>query len=150
MCLAHPKIDSDTVRIRLVGHGDSSFDIEIRVYALTREWMEFYAIREDVLLRVTEIVDNAGTGFAFPSRTMYMAADDGMDDDRSGEILEEVKTWRASGSLPFPTMDTARRERLSGTLDYPPRGSHGARQRDQADSDHIEPLSSEPEDEPKQ
>ena len=62
MFLAHPKIDHETVRVRFVGHGDSSLDIEIRVLALTREWNEFYAIREDVLLRATDIVNSAGTG----------------------------------------------------------------------------------------
>ena len=50
MFVAHPSIDSETVRIRFVGYGSSSLDIEIRVYALTNNWNEFFAIQEDGLL----------------------------------------------------------------------------------------------------
>ncbi len=50
MFLAHPKIDNATRRIRFLGYGSSSLEIQIRVYALTRDWNEFYAIQEDVML----------------------------------------------------------------------------------------------------
>ena len=53
---AHPKIDSDTVRVRFAGFGQSSLDIGVRIYALTRDFNEFHAIREDVLLRMSDIV----------------------------------------------------------------------------------------------
>ncbi len=150
MFLAHPKIDHETVRVRFVGHGDYSLDIEIRVLALTQEWNEFYAIREDVLLRATDIVNSAGTGFAFPSQTLYMGTDDGLDEEKSAGVMEEVQTWRHSGSLPFPYMASSRRDQLSGTLDYPPDGSPDARQTEQQQSEQTEPLSSEPGDEEQQ
>ena len=66
MLHAHPKIDRDTVRVRFAGYGASSLDIGVRIYALTREWNEFHAIREDVFLRMKDIVEESGTGFAFP------------------------------------------------------------------------------------
>ena len=83
MLLAHPKIDKESMRTRFVGYGASSQDIEIRIYALTRDWNEFYAIQEDVLLRVGEIVEESGTSFAFPSQTLYMGRDQGIDQERS-------------------------------------------------------------------
>lgn len=48
---AHPRIDRDTVRVRFTGHGASSLDVQVRVYVLTRDWNDFYAIQEDVFLR---------------------------------------------------------------------------------------------------
>ncbi len=51
MLHAHPKIHSDTVRVRLAGFGQSPLDLGVRIYALTRDFNEFHAIREDVLLR---------------------------------------------------------------------------------------------------
>lgn len=125
MFIAHPKIDRETVRVRFVGHGASSFDVQIRVYALTREWNEFFAIREDVLLRVNEIVEESGTGFAFPSRTVYMGQDGGLDTERSDAAMEQVVAWRKSGELPFPETEDSKVEQLAGTLDYPPYGSPG-------------------------
>ena len=130
MFTAHPKIDIDSLRIRFVGFGASSQDIEIRVYAKTLNWSEFYAIQEDCLLRVAEIVEESGTSFAFPSQTLYMGRDDGIDQDRSTASMQEVENWRRSWRLPFPFMAPERRERLADTLEYPPRGSPDAFRRD--------------------
>ena len=72
MLLAHPKLLNDTVRVRFVNCGDYSYDLEIFVYADTSNLNEFLAIQQDVLLRVIDIVQSAGTDFAFPSQTAYL------------------------------------------------------------------------------
>lgn len=123
MLHAHPKIDSETVRVRFADFGQSSLDIGVRIYALTRDFNEYYAIREDVLLRMSEIVKKSGSGFAFPSQTLYMGRDDGLDVERGKRAAEEVESWRKAGKLPFPRLPPDRIEELGGTLDYPPRGS---------------------------
>lgn len=145
MLFAHPKIEQNTLRIRFVGYGASSQDIQIRVYALTRDWNEFYAIQEDVFLRVGEIVDESGTSFAFPSRTLYVGRDEGIDDERSAAAMQQVETWRQAGQLPFPRMSSAHRERLAKTLDYPPSGSPDALHPKNLEAETTEPLSKEPE-----
>ncbi len=139
--VAHPKIDNDTIRIRFVGHGESSLNIEIRVYALTRDWNEFFAIQEDSLLRVGEIVEESGTGFAFPSRTLYLGRDAGLDAERSDTAAQRVRLWRSAGTLPFPNMAAAHRERVADTLDFPPRGSPGALEVQPGEREVAEPLS---------
>lgn len=145
MCLAHPRIDNDTLRVRFEGYGASSQDIELRVYALTRDWSEFFAIREDIMLRVGEIVEEAGTSFAFPSRTLYLGRDGGLDTERGDAAIEQVKSWRDAGQLPFPNMTSSRREQLADTLDYPPQGSPDALSPEFLGSESAEPLSSEDE-----
>jgi MscS family membrane protein len=124
MFYAHPKIDSDTVRVRFVGYGSSSLDVEIFVYALTKDWDAFYAIQEDVFLRVKDIVGESGTRFAFPSRTIYTS--DGLDKEQADAATRQVQSWRESGELPFPKMTAAEIGKLADTGDYPPRGSPGA------------------------
>ncbi len=141
---AHPKIDRDTVRVRFVEYGASSFDVEIRVYALTREWNTFYAIREDVLLRVNEIVGESGTSFAFPSTTLYMGRDDDLDTERSHAAVQQVKSWRHSGRLPFPEPAASRIEQLADSLDYPPHGSLDADSSHAPAVEAAESLSAEP------
>ena len=123
MLHAHPKIDPDTIRVRFAEYGPSSLDISVRIYALTREWNEFFAIREDVLLRINDIVRASGTGFAFPSQTLYMTKDDGLDEQLSEAAINEVNSLRANQTLPFPLLSKEKMEALEGTLDYPPRGS---------------------------
>jgi MscS family membrane protein len=143
MCLAHPKIDNDTIRVRFSGYGASSQDINIRIYALTRDWNEYFAIQEDILLRVADIVGEAGTGFAFSSQTLYLGRDDGIDTETGDLVSQKVAEWRAAGELPFPNMTLSQRERLADTLDYPPAGSPDSIHSEAAQLEAAEPLSSE-------
>lgn len=117
MMLAHPRIERDTVRVRFAGYGDSSLDIDVRVYVATRDWNDFYAVREDVLLRIRAIVRESGTGFAFPSRTVYHSQDDGIDEERGKAAERDVARWRETGRLPFPDPADRHREEPAGTFD---------------------------------
>lgn len=64
-------------RVTFAGFGDSSLNVEIFCYVLTNDFSQFAHIREELLLKIMEIVQQAGTGFAFPSRTVYLRRDDG-------------------------------------------------------------------------
>jgi MscS family membrane protein len=132
MLHAHPRIDSDTVRVRFAGYGDNALRLNMRVYALSQEWNDFFAIREDVFLRIYDIVTEAGTGFAFPSQTVYLARDGGIDPARGAAAEATVAGWRRTGNLPFPRLTAEEIARLNDTLDYPPHGS--------SDSGPIEPA----------
>ena len=123
MLFAHPMIDGSTVRARFVGYGAHSLNVQIRAYALTPDWNEFLAIREDVFLRVNKIVAESGTSFAFPSQTLYLGRDGGLDEKLSEAAKEQVAVWRRAGTLPFPNTAAARIDELEGTLDFPPDGS---------------------------
>ena len=147
MLHAHPKIDSDTVRVRFADFGQSSLDISVRIYALTRDFNEYYAIREDVLLRMSEIVKTSGSGFAFPSQTLYMGRDHGLDVERGETAMKEVESWRKAGKLPFPRLAADRVEQLKDTLDYPPLGSVEAGSSESQVWETSEGLSAEPVDE---
>ena len=85
----------------------------------------FLAIQEDILLRMEDIINGAGSGFAFPSQTAYLAHDGGLDDERISEAVAEVEQWRAGGKLPFPEFENQQREQIEDVLDYPPEGSPG-------------------------
>jgi MscS family membrane protein len=45
----------------------------------TADWAEFLGIREEILLRVMDIIEQAGTEMAFPSQTLYFGRDRGND-----------------------------------------------------------------------
>jgi MscS family membrane protein len=102
MLLAHPRILADSARVRLTGLGASSKDIEMFAYAQTGDWAEFLGIQEDIFLRVIDIVEQSGTGFAFPSQTLYFARDTGPDQEQTKAAEAQVRQWRAEGRLPFP------------------------------------------------
>jgi MscS family membrane protein len=80
---AQPLVSSDSVRIRLVGLGESSLDVEVFGYVVTTDWAEFLAAREDILLSMMDVVEGAGTALALPSRTIYFGGDRGVDESKS-------------------------------------------------------------------
>jgi MscS family membrane protein len=137
LLVAHPRIAASPVRARFKSYGDSSLNVEIYAYVTTNDYNEFLAIREDILLRMKDIVEEAGTGFAFPSRTVYQARDNGLDSERTKAAEAAVEAWRAAHDLPFPEFGKARLEKLRDTLAYPPDGSPWAdsRSAEQPDQD---------------
>jgi MscS family membrane protein len=123
LLLGHPMVKPDPARVRFVGYSAYSKDVEIFCYLRCMEKNEFLAIQEDVLLRIEDIIKTAGSGFAFPSQTAYLARDTGLDDQRRGEAETEVEHLRFTGKLPFPEFDEEERDQLEDILDYPPKGS---------------------------
>jgi MscS family membrane protein len=119
----HPRVDSSTARIRFVAFGPSSLDLEIFAYVLETVQEDFLAVQEDLLLRIMDLVESSGSGFAFPSQTVYMAKDGGLDAEKAHRAVEAVERLRGEGELPFPDHRQARISQLDGTLDYPPEGS---------------------------
>ena len=68
----HPRVIEDPARVRFVGFGAYSLDLEIFAYLLCRDQDTFLAIQEDILLRIADIVKACGADFAFPSQTTYL------------------------------------------------------------------------------
>jgi MscS family membrane protein len=120
---AHPMVSKSPARVRFVGFGAFSLDLEVFAYILTSDWNEFLKIREDIFLRMIDIVRDSGTGFAFPSQTLYLGRDGGLDDKGTQKAESRVRAWRKSGELPFPDFDDQTLACIDGTLDYPPHGS---------------------------
>ena len=75
--------------------------MEIFAYVHTGNWIEFLEIQEDVLLGVEDIVGAAGTGFAFPSQTIYISQDQGLPQNLSGAAEAEVEAWISKEGLPL-------------------------------------------------
>jgi MscS family membrane protein len=123
MLLAHPKVHPDPARVRFVAFGSSSLDVEIFAHILTANHDEFLAIREDILLRVMDIVRASGTGFAFPSQTIYAGTDSGADDAKRRAAEGQVEAWRAANALCLPAFPADQVAALHGTIDYPPKGA---------------------------
>jgi MscS family membrane protein len=119
----HPKVSPDPARVRFAGFGACSLDVDIFAYLRCVEQDEFLAIQEDLFLRMADVVQKAGSGFAFPSQTTYLARDSGLDAERTDKAETEVKHRRFTGKLPFPEFEEEERERLEDSLDYPPKGS---------------------------
>ncbi|WP_243755455.1 mechanosensitive ion channel family protein [Thiomicrorhabdus sp. 6S3-12] len=77
MLLNHPEIDTtQTLIVNFNGFGASSLDFFIYTFTKTTNWILFHEIKQDVLLKVSEIVENHGAEMAFPTRTLYIEKDE--------------------------------------------------------------------------
>jgi MscS family membrane protein len=123
LLLGHPMVTPTPARVRYISLGAYSKDVDVFAYFACREENDFLAIQEDLLLRIEDIVNEAGTGFAFPSQTAYLARDAGLDAERGKAAERDVQRRRATGKLPFPEFEEEERDRLENILDYPPKGS---------------------------
>ena len=97
MLAEHTKVDSASARVRFVSLGAHSLDIEIFAYVVAWDYSGFLEIQEDLLLRCMDIVAESGTGFAFPSQTLYLGRDGGLDTERTRVAEEAVRSQREQG-----------------------------------------------------
>lgn len=123
MLYSHPKVLADPCRVRFMGFGAHSLDIEVFAFADTKDWQEFTAIREDVNLRIMDIVRESGAYFAYPSQTLYLSRHEGGDAGLAESAEQKVAEWRSSDALPMPEFPPDLITELDDSLDYPPKGS---------------------------
>jgi len=123
MLYAHPRVDPDPARIRFVQFGAYSLDLDIFAYVSTADYGEFLEVAEDLNLRIMDIVEKAGSGFAFPSQTTYVESGEGLNGELARAAEEEVRRWREQNQLCLPGFPPAAIAELRGSLDYPPKGS---------------------------
>ncbi len=89
-----PKIDRDTARIRFVGFGRSSLEVEIFAYIQEKDQPSFLRTQEDLLLRIMDVLASNGTSIALPSQVAYIAPD---ERGRSGREEERVPAFDGPG-----------------------------------------------------
>jgi len=116
----HPKVETASARIRLANLEQGWPSLEVFSYVLTRDGAEFTAIREDILLRLLTVVEQAGTGFAFPSQNVYLGRNTGVDKAKAEQAEEAVRRWRDQKQLPFPDFAPEEIAEIRDSLPYPP------------------------------
>jgi len=75
LLLAHPRVLEEPARARLADFGSHAFEIEIFAYVDAPAWNEYLEIREELLLRITDAVEAAGTRLGVRVQTTYVASD---------------------------------------------------------------------------
>jgi MscS family membrane protein len=120
---SHPKVESNTVRVRLIDVAGAAPTVEIFAYVLTQDFNEFAAVREDVLLRIMDIVDDSGSGLALPAQTLYLGRDPGLAKDKAESAVQKIAGLRDDKKLPFPDFHKEEISSFKGSIDYPPNES---------------------------
>ena len=74
MLKGHEGVHAGTVQVRLLDFGPSSLDVTVQFYTKTTDITEYRAVREDINLRILDILAAQGVSLAFPSRSLYVAS----------------------------------------------------------------------------
>jgi MscS family membrane protein len=117
---SHPKIETQSVRVRLIDIAGASLSIEVFSYILTRDFNEYAAVREDLLLRILDVIEDSGGTLALPSQTLYITRDSGVERDKVETAVKKVAELREGNKLPFPDFHKDDIASLKGTIQYPP------------------------------
>lgn len=72
---SNPRVESATARVRFLKLNAYTLDVEVFAYLLVPDWAAFLAAQEDLLLSLMHAVEEAGSGFAFPTQTTYLASE---------------------------------------------------------------------------
>lgn len=82
MLREHPDIDQNaTLIVNFNCFAPSSLDFFIYTFTKTTNWIEFHEVKQDVLLKIIEIISGVGAEFAYPTSTLHIARPD--DEKRS-------------------------------------------------------------------
>ena len=74
---SHPAIDQEFFLVNFTDFGPSSLDIMVYCFTTTTVWGEYLDARQDLCLRIMEILEGMGLEIAFPTRTLYLRGKEG-------------------------------------------------------------------------
>ncbi|MGR5278405.1 mechanosensitive ion channel family protein [Vibrio rotiferianus] len=119
LLLQHPMIEEDPVRVRLMGVGEYSININMMAYISCRDHEEFMAVQEDILFAMLTQVDSVGAKIAHS--TQYQLFDkvsaDNQEQKRKAEQV--VAQWHEEQAFPFPDFSYEYKFEIKNTIMYP-------------------------------
>ncbi|WP_417545155.1 mechanosensitive ion channel family protein [Marinobacter sp.] len=109
----HEDIDSkQTLIVNFLAFNHSSLDIMVYAFTKTTQWVRYHEVKQDVLLKISDIIVGHGGEVAFPTQTLHISDDsclserennrDSQEGDEEGRDRKQASRSRG---------DRARRER---------------------------------------
>lgn len=93
MLVAHDELETEqkTLIVNFDSYGASHLEFFIYTFTKTTEWVRYHEIKQDVLMKIMNIVHEHGAEFAFPTRTLHLVSNNadhpetGLEDDNAEE-----------------------------------------------------------------
>jgi len=112
MLQQHEDIESDeTLIVNFLAFNASSLDIMVYCFTKTTQWIPFHEVKQDVLLKISDIIEGYGAEVAFPTRTLHLPegvrlsgsqSDDSADkrgEASSGKSAQKSQNRQTTGDL---------------------------------------------------
>ncbi len=99
MVESHEEIDTDqTIIVNVNKFGPSSIDFFIYIFTKTTEWVRYHQVKQDVMLRIIDIIDGHGAEIALPTQTIHMAEEPEWVNESEGNTKASRKQKRWSNA----------------------------------------------------
>jgi len=89
----HPDIDTNqTLIVNFDAFASSSLNILVYTFTKTCDWAEYHRVKEDIMLRIIDIIEGHGAECAFPTTTVHVPDGIRMGDTEESGAQEQVDT----------------------------------------------------------
>ncbi|MBU2955303.1 mechanosensitive ion channel family protein [Marinobacter sp. F3R08] len=110
MLREHEDIDSEqTLIVNFLAFNASSLDIMVYTFTKTTQWVLFHEVKQDVLLKISDIIEGYDSEVAFPTRTLHVPESVRLSGSQSDESSEVDK-----GSSSGKTVEKSRHRQTTG------------------------------------
>jgi len=88
MLIEHEDLETEnrTLIVNFDSYGASHLEFFIYTFTKTTQWVQYHEIKQDVLMKIMNIVHEHGAEFAFPTRTLHLVS---QNDDGPATGLED-------------------------------------------------------------
>lgn len=91
MLKTHPEIDADqTLIVNFTSFAASSLNFFVYAFTKTREWIKYHEVKQDVMLKIIDIIEQHGAECAFPTTTVHIP--DGLAVAQTGSSTGQTDT----------------------------------------------------------
>ncbi len=94
---SHPKADEASARVRLLKLGENAIEMEIYAYILTREYREFLAVQEELILQAMDVLESSGAAIAVPGQTTMVTREAWVDPQKAAAAQKAIEKSRDPG-----------------------------------------------------
>ncbi|MFY0699763.1 MAG: mechanosensitive ion channel family protein [Bermanella sp.] len=84
--------ENQTLMVNFNSFADSSLEFFIYCFTHTTHWQTFHSIKQKVLFKVGQIIENEGAQIAFPSRSLYVESNVPIENKVSSQTRQTSKT----------------------------------------------------------
>lgn len=116
MLQEHEDIDSDqTLIVNFLAFNASSLDIMVYTFTKTTQWVKFHEIKQNVLLKISDIIEGYGAEVAFPTRTLHLP--EGVRLSRSQSTESNESPDQSEGSSSGKSAKTSQDRQTTGDVE---------------------------------
>ena len=101
LLLTNPKVEETSARVRFLRFADYALEIEIYCYILERDYNNYLAVQEALLLSIMDALEKSGAVVALPTQTTFVTQDSWVDPEKAKAAKDAVEKMRDPG-VPRP------------------------------------------------